>query len=37
MYKKEEIVLDYSNFNNDITIEKDEDNFNSKKYLLIDD
>jgi hypothetical protein len=37
MYKKEEIVLDYSDFNNDITIEKAEDNFTSKKYFLIDD
>ncbi|KIM06793.1 MAG: hypothetical protein KU38_11885 [Sulfurovum sp. FS08-3] len=34
MYKKEEIVLDYTDFNN-VLIEKKEENFNSKKDLLI--
>jgi hypothetical protein len=37
MYNNEEIVLDYSDFNNDVTIEKKEDNFNSKKDLLINE
>ena len=35
MYKNEEIVLDYSDFNNDVLIEKKEENFNSKKDFLI--
>jgi hypothetical protein len=37
MYKNEEIVLDYSNFNDDVLIEKKEENINSKKDLLIND
>ena len=35
MYKNEEIVLDYSNFNDDVLIEKKEENFISRKDLLI--
>jgi len=35
MYKNEEIVLDYSNFNDDVLIEKKEENFSSRKDLLI--
>lgn len=34
MYKNEEIVLDYSDFNN-VIIEKEEENFDSQKDLLI--
>ena len=36
MYKNEEVVLDYSDFNDDVLIEKKEENFSSKKDLLID-
>jgi len=35
MYKKEEIVLDYADFNGNVVIEEKEENFNSKKDLLI--
>ena len=34
MYKKEDIVLDYADFNGNVIIEKKEENFNSKKDLL---
>jgi hypothetical protein len=36
MYKNEEIVLDYLDFNGSVLIEKNEKNFNSRKDLLID-
>jgi hypothetical protein len=35
MYKDEKIVLDSSDFDGNVIIEKKEDNFNSKKDLLI--
>jgi len=35
MYKNEELVLDYSDFNDDVLIEKKVENFSSKKDLLI--
>jgi len=37
MYKDEEIVLDYSDFKGDVLIEKKEENFSSKKDLLINE
>ena len=37
MYRNEEIVLDYSDFNDDVIIEKKENNFNSKKDFLINE
>ncbi len=37
MYKNEDIVLDYTDFNNDACIEKKEDNFNTRKDLLINE
>jgi len=37
MYKNEDIVLDYADFNNDVNIEKEEDNFNTRKDLLINE
>ncbi len=35
MYRNEEIVLDYSDFNDDVIIERNEKIFNSKKDFLI--
>jgi len=35
MYKNEDIVLDYTDFNDDVIIERTENNLNSKKDLLI--
>lgn len=35
MYKNEEIILDYSDFNGDVLIEEKEENFSSKKKFLI--
>jgi len=37
MYRKEEIVLDYSDFHGDLTIEKKEDIFDSRKDFLINE
>ncbi len=37
MYKNEDIVLDYGDFNNDTVIERKEYNFSSKKDLLINE
>jgi len=37
MYRNEEIVLDYSDFNDAVIVEKKENNFNSKKDFLINE
>ena len=37
MYHKEEIVLDYSDFHGNLTIEKEEDAFENRKDFLINE
>jgi len=36
MYRNEDVVLDYNDFNGSVVIEKKEDNFDCKKDMLID-